>query len=397
MRLLEITEPEDRLRLHDTLAAFAGDIDADRCFYVSGKRDYPEARTLLYDALDRIGRHAPLSVRDVIVWDRSSEAGQKFDMAMVRALLDFSTAHGLPLGAFVVSAQTPMSPNLVEGLRAAGSTERPGWLAYHHFVDALCRTYETIPLDDFDYRTLESLPPRFLCTNYKLRPHRAVLLDWIRRSPIAGSFLVSDFRDGVLFHRAALEEAIGKRFPSFADAFDPVAAFDAPPTALGSPFADLDFVVSFPESAARRSILTVVTESDFMLPMQRVTEKSFKPAIYHRPFIVWGPPGCLGTLRDFGVRTFDGLVDEGYDEVADPDERLLWIVEEIRRLHAHLSEPARRRAFLREAEEICAFNQRFVGRDLLGSLQRRTITRLNLLLARVRTGMAPQHATRSAS
>lgn len=53
-----------------------------------------------------------------------------------------------------------------------------------------------------------------------------------------------------------------------------------------------------------------------------VTEKTFKPIAFQHPFIVYGTPGTLRYLHELGFETFCHLIDQSYDEISDPIQRL---------------------------------------------------------------------------
>lgn len=61
------------------------------------------------------------------------------------------------------------------------------------------------------------------------------------------------------------------------------------------------------------SFLHVVNETRFESPMKYISEKTFKPIISKRPFIILGPPGSLQVLKKWGFKTFDQFFDESYD------------------------------------------------------------------------------------
>ena len=46
-----------------------------------------------------------------------------------------------------------------------------------------------------------------------------------------------------------------------------------------------------------------------------------KPLVNFHPLIVFGNPGALKMIRDYGFVTFEELFDESYDEVLDPRQR----------------------------------------------------------------------------
>ena len=63
-----------------------------------------------------------------------------------------------------------------------------------------------------------------------------------------------------------------------------------------------------------------------------MTEKSLRPIACGRPFILAAAPESLAYLKSYGFKTFDGHIDETYDSIQDPLERLMFIVNEMKRI-----------------------------------------------------------------
>jgi hypothetical protein len=78
----------------------------------------------------------------------------------------------------------------------------------------------------------------------------------------------------------------------------------------------------------------IVTETVFYHDKLHLTEKIFKPIVAQRPFMLAAAPGNLAYLKSYGFRTFDQWIDESYDLIQDPDQRLQAIVDQTRRLCA---------------------------------------------------------------
>ena len=71
--------------------------------------------------------------------------------------------------------------------------------------------------------------------------------------------------------------------------------------------------------------------------------------------------GSLQYLRDYGFRTFDGLINETYDTMTDPRERLQAVVTEMSRIAA-LSK-TEKLSLWQQLYEIAAYNQRLFFSD----------------------------------
>jgi hypothetical protein len=84
-----------------------------------------------------------------------------------------------------------------------------------------------------------------------------------------------------------------------------------------------------------KSLLYVSAESAFLNQHPYITEKTFKPILMKRPFVLLASVGSLAKLREMGFRTFNNYWNEDYDQDADPNIRLhkvLAIVKEICKL-----------------------------------------------------------------
>jgi len=79
----------------------------------------------------------------------------------------------------------------------------------------------------------------------------------------------------------------------------------------------------------QQAFLHVVTETVYNYPSTFITEKSIKPIINKRPFVMVAPPKSLANIRSLGFKTFDKFWDESYDNILDLEKRILAIVDII--------------------------------------------------------------------
>lgn len=70
------------------------------------------------------------------------------------------------------------------------------------------------------------------------------------------------------------------------------------------------------------SAVHIVAETLFDTEKIYLTEKIFKPMVMSQAFILFGPPGSLQYLKDYGFQTFDSCWDESYDHESDPAKRM---------------------------------------------------------------------------
>lgn len=76
----------------------------------------------------------------------------------------------------------------------------------------------------------------------------------------------------------------------------------------------------------------VVLETLFDDLRWHLTEKTLRPIACGHPFILAATPGSLQYLRNYGFETFAGLIDETYDTIEDPVQRLKAIMSAMNRL-----------------------------------------------------------------
>ena len=65
---------------------------------------------------------------------------------------------------------------------------------------------------------------------------------------------------------------------------------------------------------ASDSLLYVPTETVYFGRRTHITEKTFKAIALEMPFVLVAPAGSLEYLREYGFKTFDGILDESYDK-----------------------------------------------------------------------------------
>ena len=87
--------------------------------------------------------------------------------------------------------------------------------------------------------------------------------------------------------------------------------------------------ISLGTKLSQKAFLHVVAETVYHYPCTYVSEKSIKPILSKRPFVIVGPPRSLENLRSLGFRTFGDFWDERYDDISDPDQRVLAVVDII--------------------------------------------------------------------
>ena len=97
---------------------------------------------------------------------------------------------------------------------------------------------------------------------------------------------------------------------------------------------------------------SVVTETIYDYPYSFRTEKIWKPMIMGHPWIAVANAGYYRDIRNLGFRTFDHIIDEGFDVIDDPTDR-------IKRISDVIADVVNNGAvsFLAAAREVCKYNQ----------------------------------------
>lgn len=81
------------------------------------------------------------------------------------------------------------------------------------------------------------------------------------------------------------------------------------------------FILSAVEQT-QESFCYLVTETCYWERKCHLTEKIFKPIVSRMPFVLVGPAHNLKYLREYGFKTFSPWIDESYDAIEDPVERM---------------------------------------------------------------------------
>ena len=101
--------------------------------------------------------------------------------------------------------------------------------------------------------------------------------------------------------------------------------------------------------------LEVVLETLFDDDRLHLTEKTLRPIACGHPFILMATQGSLEYLRSYGFKTFHNIINETYDTIADPAQRLEAVLIEMKRI-ATLPHDAKQQ-FYDSLRSIAAYNQ----------------------------------------
>lgn len=180
-----------------------------------------------------------------------------------------------------------------------------------------------IRLTKMKNRTLR-LPYRFINLNRRNRPHRIIVTNHLYNNWDKESLWSFTEATRSITHPhespGKLSDEYIKQLPKILDIDDSVNDIGINP--------DLQ----------KGAFINLVSETSFYHNQTKfLTEKTFKPIRFGQLFIIIGNAGSLRMLKEAGYKTFHPYINETYDSIADPAERMVAILAEIDRL-GNLSE-----------------------------------------------------------
>jgi hypothetical protein len=101
---------------------------------------------------------------------------------------------------------------------------------------------------------------------------------------------------------------------------------------------------------------SLVTESEYQYPYSLRSEKIAKPLALGHPWIVASNKGFYREMHNLGFRTFDGIIDESFDQIDNHQDRMERIVQTVCDLCSQ-DLPS----FLAACKDICKYNQQHLA------------------------------------
>lgn len=98
---------------------------------------------------------------------------------------------------------------------------------------------------------------------------------------------------------------------------------------------------------------SIVTETSFTATSPEPTEKIFKSILAGHPFVVVSVSGFYKHLRSLGYKTFSPWIDESFDSIENPTDRIIAISNSIKKLCSTDLDK-----FAKETQDICEHNKR---------------------------------------
>lgn len=171
--------------------------------------------------------------------------------------------------------------------------------------------------------------------NHRTRAHRVMMLDYLTKENLINDNVIS-------YVQASLVDTRNMYIPKFG--FDPYGQ-----RILDSQFCKIDQMI--PPVQCCDTAIDLISESNPNALF--LTEKTYKPILWKRPFIVFGPYGMHRYLESLGYKLPRHVIDYSFDDIEDNEERCRAIVKEVKRLSTL---PYDR--IVADCEETCEHNLR---------------------------------------
>ena len=96
---------------------------------------------------------------------------------------------------------------------------------------------------------------------------------------------------------------------------------------------DLDYnlACNITKEDYERTFISLLSESLVDDDTLFFSEKIWKPIMVGHPFILYGNKDSLKYLKSMGYKTFDGWIDESYDDEPDRNVRSIMVVNELKK------------------------------------------------------------------
>lgn len=224
-------------------------------------------------------------------------------------------------------------------------------IKYNHFLAQVFRYQENLDaanrIDEIFKK--KAKPHSFLFLNGRARWHRTWLIDQLKNLGALDSALWTCLQGNDIHYLPAKYEV-----EQFAANVDRPCAEGFVKNQL---FNNLWGEIYLNPAPYIDTYFSVVTETVFVGPHSFFTEKIAKPLAQGHPFIAVANAGFYRDLHDLGFRTFEAWIDESFDAIQDPMQRL----ERIRDIVVDLTQSDLVK-LQEQCREVCKYNQQHLRR-----------------------------------
>lgn len=173
----------------------------------------------------------------------------------------------------------------------------------------------------------------FVCYNGKIRLHRLFATYELKKRHLLDNALYSFIGETVTSNFKNNEDYIKElnkftyndnKLVEYIKNWKPIYLDKKPKNFTNSNFDKVNETIDEHYSQTFFSLISETTVSSLF-----VTEKTYKPILNEHPFIIIGCLGILKYLRGLGFKTYPEFFDESYDDIINPKDRIIKIIDEI--------------------------------------------------------------------
>ena len=222
-----------------------------------------------------------------------------------------------------------------------------GWNFIKYNVDLPFANDDILELqnkDDFGNSNLGDIQYKFIHMNFTHRMHRQLFSKFLIKEDLTAGNCVAintgSTEAGDTIHNESHEILFGSKacvpvnqrddWHYSKDLLDLWA--EIPVTDHGHPAIDQNYGRAN-HSFCRLGAVYVVSETVFNHPHPNFSEKTVSALLSNRPFVIIGAYGSLRTLKEKGFKTFNNFIDESYDNIKDPNQRMKQLFNTVKKIN----------------------------------------------------------------
>jgi hypothetical protein len=160
----------------------------------------------------------------------------------------------------------------------------------------------------------------------RIKPHRGKIYNYVQSNNLADRVIMTYLKgnDNIALQK---QDSSGWVWEPGTD----LPAYDIKWTVTPVQYQGYNMSISqiIPLSIYNKTAYSVVAETNWDNHYSFYTEKIVKPILAERLFLVFSGQHYLRNLRSLGFKTFDGIIDETYDIIADNNQRFKLACEQI--------------------------------------------------------------------
>jgi hypothetical protein len=118
---------------------------------------------------------------------------------------------------------------------------------------------------------------------------------------------------------------------------------------------DSNHSADFDSADYSKSDFEIVLETLFDDTRLHLTEKTLRPIACGQPFLLMATHGSLAYLRSYGFQTFGQIIDESYDLIINPKERMMSVIKSMKQIASW--DLKTRKEKINQLVEITKYNQ----------------------------------------